>query len=537
MGHSTRVAHSARGLSGLHKVSSRLGAKQHLVPFRSPGGTNPAKRSTGAHAPKVRSGAAVRGTATAASAAPAVLHKFNGVSDLDSDNLNGIPVTPPDQGLCVGRDRSLPGSPKAVWEPVNIAARETTVGGTPLIPDITLATLFQDPFAEGDPRCLYDSATHTFFFTEIGFPPGGPNPALTNTTLDVTVLNSRGAAFYQFDTSFDSNGQSGNCLGDQPKVGFNNNALVVSTDQFCGPTLSDFQGALVFAISKPQLVAEAATVNDAILGPIALGNVLITGADPAIATGTGTGYLVNSFPFDEFGQNNAVADTLGLWKLRNTISVTTGSGTPTLFGRIIPSIPYAFPVNAASTGDGSVTNGITSEAFLNPDDSRLSGPVAVTHTSSGGIRLWTALDTAVFVGNDPSARDGAAWFRINPAKNRLVGAGYSAARGKYLLYPAIQPRQHGPAALVFTITSAAVNPSAAFTTVNSPTIKTVAAGAGPHVSFAEVQFNQFRWGDYSFAVTDPSGNGVWLATEYIPPPASQDPQDNWGTFVFEVSGH
>jgi hypothetical protein len=466
-----------------------------------------------------------------------VLHKFNGVSDLDSDNLNGIPVTPPDQGLCVGRDRSLPGSPKAVWEPVNIAARETTVGGTPLIPDITLATLFQDPFAEGDPRCLYDSATHTFFFTEIGFPPGGPNPTLTNTTLDVTVLNSRGAAFYQFDTSFDSNGQSGNCLGDQPKVGFNNNALVVSTDQFCGPTLSDFQGALVFAISKPQLVAEAATVNDAVLGPIALGNVLITGADPAIATGTGTGYLVNSFPFDEFGQNNAVADTLGLWKLRNTISVTTGSGTPTLFGRIIPSIPYAFPVNAASTGDGSVTNGITSEAFLNPDDSRLSGPVAVTHTSSGGIRLWTALDTAVFVGNDPSARDGAAWFRINPAKNRLVGAGYSAARGKYLLYPAIQPRQHGPAALVFTITSAAVNPSAAFTTVNSPTIKTVAAGAGPHVSFAEVQFNQFRWGDYSFAVTDPSGNGVWLATEYIPPPASQDPQDNWGTFVFEVSGH
>jgi hypothetical protein len=537
MGHSTRVAHSARG-AGLHKVSSRLAAKDHLVPFRSAGGTDPAKHSTGAQAPKVRSGAAVRGVSTATAAAPAVLHKFNGVSNLDSDNLNGFPVTPPDQGLCVGRDQSLPGAPKAVWEPVNIAARETTVNGALLRPTITLATLFQDPFAEGDPRCLYDSATHTFFFTEIGFPPGGPNPALTNTTLDVTVLNAHGAAFYQFDTSFDSSGQSGNCLGDQPKVGFNNNALVVSTDQFCGPTLSDFQGAIVLAISKPQLVAEAATVNDAVFGPIALGNVPITGADPAIATGTGTGYLVNSFPFDEFGQNNAVADTLGLWKLRNTNFVTTGSGTPpTLFGRIIPSIPYAFPVNAASTGDGSVTNGITSEAFLNPDDSRLSGPVAVTHTSSGGVRLWTALDTAVFIGGDPSARDGAAWFRINPAKNTLTGAGYSAAQGKYLLYPAIQPRQHGPAALVFTITSRAKNPSAAFTTVNSPTIKTVAAGAGAHVSFAEVQFNQFRWGDYSFAAFDPSGNGVWLATEYIPPPASQDPQDNWGTFVFEVSGH
>ena len=538
MGHSARVAHSARGVSGLHKVSARLGAKDHLVPFRSPGGAYPAKRSTGARAPKVRAGATVRGASTVAAALPAVLHKFNGVSDLDSDNLNGFPLTPPDQGLCVGRDQSLPGAPKAVWEPVNSAARETRVNGTPLFPDITLATLFQDPFAQGDPRCLYDQATQTFFFTEVGFPPGGPNSSLTNTTLDVTVLNKNGAAFYQFDTSFDRNFVSGSCLGDQPKVGFNNNALVVSTDQFCGSTLSDFQGALVMAISKPELVAEAATVNDALFGPIALRNVPITGADPAIATGTGTGYLVNSFPFDEFGNNNAVADTLGLWKLRNTGFVTTGSGTPpTLFGRIIPSIGYAFPVPAASTGDGSVTNGITSEAFLNPDDSRLSGPVAVTRTSSGGIRLWTALDTAITIGNDPSARDGAAWFRINPAKNRLVGAGYSAAPGAYLLYPAIQPRQHGPASMVFTITSRAKNPSAAFTTVNSPTIKTVGAGAGPHVSFAEVQFNQARWGDYSFAVPDPSGNGVWLATEYIPPPASQDPQDNWGTFVFEVSGH
>src|SRR5262249_21152285 len=270
---------------------------------------------------------------------------------------------------------------------------------------------------------------------------------------------------------------SGSCLGDQPKVGFNNNALVVSTDQFCGSTLSDFQGALVMAISKPQLVAEAATVNDALFGPIALRNVPITGADPAIATGTG--YLVNSFPFDEFGNNNAVADTLGLWKLRNTGFVTTGSGTPpTLFGRIIPSIGYAFPVPAASTGDGSVTNGITSEAFLNPDDSRLSGPVAVTRPSSGGIRLRTGLDPAITNGNERSGRDGAGWFRINPAKNRLVGAGYSAAPGAYLLYPAIQPRQHGPASMVFTITSRAKNPSAAFTTVNSPTIKTVGAGAG-----------------------------------------------------------
>ncbi len=35
----------------------------------------------------------------------------------------------------------------------------------------------------------------------------------------------------------------------------------------------------------------------------------------------------------------------------------------------------------------------------------------------------------------------------------------------------------------------------------------------------------------------PSGFGVWLATEYTPPTQFQDPYDNWGTYVFEVTGH
>jgi len=103
MGHSARVAHFARG-AAIHKVTSRLAAKDHLVPFRSAGGSYTAKRSTGAHAPKVRSGAAVRGASTAAAALPAVLHKFNGVSDLDGDSRNRFPLTAPDQGLGVGRD-------------------------------------------------------------------------------------------------------------------------------------------------------------------------------------------------------------------------------------------------------------------------------------------------------------------------------------------------------------------------------------------------------------------------------------------------
>ena len=82
-----------------------------------------------------------------------VLASFNGLSDLQSDNLNSFAVTPPDQGLCVGSDPALGGT-KAVFEPINLAVRETSVNGNLLRPDVSLATLFGDTYAEGDVRCM-----------------------------------------------------------------------------------------------------------------------------------------------------------------------------------------------------------------------------------------------------------------------------------------------------------------------------------------------------------------------------------------------
>jgi hypothetical protein len=461
------------------------------------------------------------------------------VSNLNSETLNGFPITPPDQGLCVGRDATLQGAPKAVWEPVNIAARETSPSGALLRPDVSLPTLFHDPYAEGDVRCLYDPATQSFYFTEIGFPIAtGPASDSNNTTVDVLVMNARGVASYQFDTSL-GGPSAGDCFGDQPKTGFDNNALVVSTDEYCGPTESNYRGAIVLAISKSQLVHEDTTVSDSVLGPVSLSGIPVTGLDPAIGTGLGQGYLVNSFPFTASGSNNPVARSVGVWKLRNSAAVSTGHGTPVLTGRATPSEPYAFPVPARSTGDGSTykVNGsvITSEKYLNPDDSRMSGPVTVSQGAGGGVQLWTALDGAVTVHG--AATDAAAWFRIDPQPGRVTGQGYVAAQGANLLYPAIQPQKSGSAAMVFTVTSRRINPSAAYTTLGSRTITTVAAGTSPHVSFSDAPpYNTPRWGDYSFAALDPSGSGIWLATEYIPAASDQDPMDNWGTSVSEVSG-
>ncbi len=483
--------------------------------------------------------AGTAGPPAGGSAHSQVTHQFNGVDNLISDSLIGFPITPPDQGLCVGYDATLNGHPKAVWEPVNMAAQETAPNGRPLRPDVTLATIFQDPFAEGDVRCLYDPGTQSFYFTEIGFPVAtGPASDDNNTTVDVTVMNAHGVAAYQFDTSLGGPSQ-GDCFGDQPKTGFDNNALVVSTDEYCGPTESNYEGAIVLTISKPQLVSEAATVADSVLGPVSLSGIPVTGLDPAIGTGSGTGYLVNSFAFLANGNNNPVGNSVGSWTLTDTAAVTSGHGTPTLTGTAAPSEPYAFPVPATSTGDGSthVEGGmiITSETALNPDDSRMSGPVEVTRTGHG-VELWTALDAAVTVHG--TTTDAAAWFAIDPGRATVTSQGYVVAKGANLLYPAVQPQRDGPAAIVFTITSKTINPAAAYTTLGSGRIITVAAGSGPHFSFSDAPpYNMARWGDYSFVAPDPDGSGIWLATEYIPPKADWDPYDNWGTYVFEVSRH
>ena len=245
--------------------------------------------------------------------------------------------------------------------------------------------------------------------------------------------------------------------------------------------------------------------------------------DPAINTGTGTAYFVNSVPFLANGNNNPVGDTLGLWTLTNSADVATDPGALTLTSTVMNSEPYAFPVPATSTGDGSVTdvNGtpVTSETALNPDDSRLSGPVSVTTTFGGGIELWTALDAAVVPAGDSTVRDGAAWFRIDVNSQSVAQQGYVTARGAYLLYPAIGAPEIGTPVAVFTITSKTINPSAAYTVLGSNRIITVAKGTSAHVSFSDALFGEARWGDYSFAQVDPSGAGVWLATEYIPPAA------------------
>jgi hypothetical protein len=104
------------------------------------------------------------------------------------------------------------------------------------------------------------------------------------------------------------------------------------------------------------------------------------------------------------------------------------------------------------------------------------------------------------------------------------------------MYPALQVAPSGGAVMVGTLSGSDVFPSAAYTTL---TPGSTAFGPVQIAGHGSTNYDPLatRWGDYSWAVLDPSEKSVWLATEYVPPKSSQtaDGVRDWGTRVMNVS--
>jgi len=470
--------------------------------------------------------------------APTVLHNFNGLSAMDNAKIAGVLVHPPDQGLCVGHDASIAGNPEVEFELINLVVAEYNVNGvvqkSALLPSgkENLNNFFNEPntpFSGGelvsDPRCIYDQPTDTFFLTAIAFCAPAFGCTTTESHIDLVVYNATSGAAkeYKIDDTFPTH-PGCPCLGDQPKIGVDNHAIYLSVDEFedwaNGGTIED--GADVFIISKPQLVAQVAA-NFTVFTNLAIGGIPVTSLQPAISTSaTNTEFLANSFPFLADGENNPVAATLGFWKVTGDSNVTSGNFNAVIISmKIINSESYAFPVLALSTGSGARR----SSAFLNPDDSRLQTCQFVSGDT------WCSLSTAINIKNDPATRDGVAWFKLSTS-GTIAAQGYVAAASKYLIYPAIVHSASGSTGIVFTLTSGSNNPSAAYVFAASGGafggVHIAASGAAPSTDGAS------RWGDYSWATLDPNGKDLWMATEYVPP-GFQNPITNFGTRVFDVA--
>jgi hypothetical protein len=472
--------------------------------------------------PIPRAGAAARSSvarpvdqASHAGAGGRVLRNFDGVGSLDSEvtNFNAM-FEPPDQGLCTGNG--------FVLEPVNSAYRIYRPDGTNVRGPFNVNDLFNEGSEEftSDPRCYFDATTNTWFAAILFL-----NADFTQSHLDVAVNPSGDPTSlwteYQFDTT-DAGGPGCPCFGDQPLLGIDQDNIYVSSNEFSilGP---EFNGAEILAISKADLVARNPDVHFVNFPHLTIAGDQAASVQPAISTGAPAAeFFLSSLDPQGTGDNR-----IGVWAMTDREAVATG-GTPTLTNTVITSEPYANPPAAEQKGSASTLD---------------SGDDRMQQAQSIGGSVWGELGTVVDVPGDPTPRAGAAWFQVSPTLtgNAVTGAtivrqGYVSQRNGSLLYPALQADAAGRAAMVFTSTGRRQFPSAAFATLGARDtsfgrIRVTGAGIGPYDP------NATRWGDYSFAVLDPGGEAVWLATEYIPPKSSQtsNGRRNWGTRVFEVS--
>jgi hypothetical protein len=457
--------------------------------------------------PRAPGTAASRGAAAAA----ATLSNFNGTSSRDSEFTNyNLEFEPPDQGLCAANG--------FVLEPVNSAYRIFRTNGTSVRGPFNVNDLFNVGGKEftSDPRCWYDPGTGTWFTVILFISDTG-----TQGTVLIGVRHASDPLglwnIYSINAT-DRGGRGCPCFGDQPRIGIDQQNLYITADQFSikGP---QFDGGELWVIDKAGLIAAKPTVKLAHFAGLTIAGHKTLAPQPALSTARPNAeFMLSQLDFNNKGDNR-----LGVWAITNRAAVAAG-GMPALSSVVVRSEQYANPPAPPQKG---------STSKLTPDDDRMQ------QTEFAGGTVWGELDTAVMP--DSAVRAGAAWFQVKPRLGggavtgaKIVRQGYVAARGRYLLYPAVQPDAAGNAAVVFTETSATEFPSAAYATLKagasnfSPPV-VAAAGTGPYFK------KSTRWGDYSFAVPGAS-DSAWLATEYIPPMSSQttDGKQNWGTRVIQV---
>ena len=514
---------------------------------------------------------------------------------------NQFSVEPPDQGMCAGNGY--------VVEAVNDVLNVFNTSGQSVLPDNT-ATNIVSGFPRNvnhavdlnsfygyapainrstgirgqfvtDPSCLYDAATQRFFVVVLTLEVVPTTGAFTTVNhLDIAVSQTSNPAgtwnIYRVDVTNDGSNIGGTnpgpFLGDYPHIGADANGFYITTNAYpwC---CNGFSGAQVYAFSKAQLAAGAASVTMQHIDTTGMVNA------PSDAGSTqpgftvwpaqsppgqfssdngGTEYFLSSNAADEATHPKAgtggdyVSKQIVLWTLTNTSSLNSASPALSLNAKLLDVGTYAIPPKQQQPGSG------TPPGLAVPQGHCLNDEVTVTIAGTGCWKLlvtpalhargaevisrpdsndtrmqqvfyangkvWGALDTAINPDGGPQ-RAGIAWYVVNPNVAKVALSGYLGATGYDFTYPSLAVLPSGRGLMAFTATGDSTYPSAAYASIDVNAgigeWNIVPGGAGAAADDGFTSYKQqvggnpprTRWGDYGAAAVD--GNSIWLASEYI----------------------
>jgi hypothetical protein len=515
---------------------------------------------------------------------------------------NQFSVEPPDQALCVGNGY--------VFEAVNDVLNVFDTSGTSVLPDNTATNIvagaprnvnhavdlnsfygyapainrttgLRGPFVT-DPTCIYDTATQRFFFVVLTLevvPATGAFTMVNHLDLAVSATSNPTGAWniYRLDVTNDGSNTGGEnpgpYLGDYPHIGADANGIYLTTNAYpwC---CNGFSGAQIYALSKAQLAAGAASVNVVHFDTSGMVDVPSEAGStqpgftvwPAQSPGTqfngdnlGTEYFLSSNAADEAqmpvtgGEGTRTSNQVILWSLTNTASLNTASPALNLSNRIVTVGRYGVPPRAKQPGSGTAPgvnapqghclNDLTTativgvgcwQLLVTPAAHAATFPEVVTQIDANDTRMqqvmyangkvWGALDTALNPDGGPQ-RAGIAWYILNPGSAKIVKTGYLGAAGHDFTYPAIGVTASGRGVMAFTAVGDTLNPSAGYAPIDANAgvgawnVVADGTGAAPDDGFSGYKAQRFpnpirpRWGDYGAASVD--GSSIWIASEYI----------------------
>jgi hypothetical protein len=366
-------------------------------------------------------------------------------------------------------------------------------------------------------------------------------------------------SLYKIDTTNDgSNGTPSHpncpCGGDQPLIATDANGFYISTNEF--PWFAPaFNGAQIYAMSKFALAS----------GTLPRVQLINTGAIPApdggiwyslqpATTPPGAGYARNTeYLMSALDFSGTLDNRIAVWALTNTSSLASATPALALSYSILPSQVYGQPPDAEQKPGATLLADMLPDLFpgvfrvrprlelLGANDDRMN---EVKYVNG---RLWGAVNTVVKTANGPT-RVGIAYFVAAPSVSggqvaaTMVTQGYVSVDHENVLFPAIGINSAGKGAMTFTLVGPDFYPSAAYVLIDATNgasaVHIAQAGAGPEDGasgyfLTPADGRTARWGDYSAAAVDASGN-VWLGTEYIPN-TPRTLYENWGTFISRVT--
>jgi hypothetical protein len=507
---------------------------------------------------------------------------------------NQFSVEPPDQGMCAGNG--------FVVEAVNDVFNVFDTSGNSVLPDNTATNIVSGHprnvnhaidlnsfygYAPAinrktgvraqfvtDPSCLYDAATQRFFLIALTLEthPNGSFTLVNHLDLAVSKTSDPTGAWniYRVDVTNDgTNPDPSNacpCLGDYPHIGADANGVYVTTNSYPWNG-NGFDGAQIYAFSKAQLAAGAASVTMVHLNTFGAVNV------PSDAGSTQPGFTVwpaqspgNQFDSDNGGteffmSSNAaseathpvsgapgsyVSNQIIAWTLSNTSSLAS-SPAVSLSNNVLGTNTYALPPKQQQPGSGTAPgtsvpqghciNDTTTVTIVGtgcwkllvggPGNEVVSAPDAndtrMQQVMYANGKLWGALDTALNP-DGGGQRAGIAYFVLNPNAGKVVMQGYLGATGYDFTYPAIGVTESGRGVMAFTATGDTTYPSAAYAAIDAlvgvSAWNIVPGGDGKAADDGFTSYKaqvgnppRTRWGDYGAAAVD--GNSIWIASEYI----------------------